>query len=171
MSGSRADDMTEHTDPLGFTPHNHAHCRESALQAAEDTCAREGLSLTKQRRRVLELLLRKHKAMGAYELLDAMRDDGQPAQPPTVYRALDFLVSNGFAHKIERLNAFVACAHPGERHKPAFLLCSACGLVAEMRSQGIGEAVKAAAEELDFALERMVVEAEGLCPQCRGAAA
>ncbi|WP_353472798.1 transcriptional repressor [Salipiger sp. H15] len=163
--------MTDHTDPLGFTQHDHAHCREQALQTAEETCAREGLSLTKQRRRVLELLLRKHKAMGAYELLDALRDEGQGAQPPTVYRALDFLVTNGFAHKIERLNAFVACAHPGERHKPAFLLCSACGLVAEMPSRAIGEAVKAAAEELDFALERMVVEAEGLCPQCRRAAA
>lgn len=163
--------MAVHSDALGFTQHDHAHCREHALQAAEETCAREGLSLTKQRRRVLEILLRKHRAMGAYELLDVLRGEGQGAQPPTVYRALDFLVSNGFAHKIERLNAFVACAHPGERHKPAFLLCRACGAVAEMPSQAIGEAVREAAEGLDFALERMVVEAEGLCPLCRKAAA
>ena len=156
-------------DPLGFTRHDHDQCRSHGLHSAEEVCAREGLSLTPQRRRVLEILLRQHRAMGAYDLMDVMREEGRAAQPPTVYRALDFLVSNGFAHKIERLNAFVACAHPGERHKPAFLLCRACGAVAEMPARAITDAVRAAAEGLDFALERVVVEAEGLCPRCREA--
>ena len=82
--------------------------------------------------------------MGAYELLDVLRAEGLAAQPPTVYRALDFLVGHGFAHKIERLNAFVACAAPGERHAPAFLICTGCGAVAEMPSQGIARAVRGA---------------------------
>ena len=113
-------------DALGFTHHDHQHCISHAIGAAEEACAEQGLQLTPQRRRVLEILLEEHRAMGAYELLDVLRTEGIGAQPPTVYRALDFLVSNGFAHKIERLNAFVACAHPGERHAPAFLICSDC---------------------------------------------
>ncbi|APZ51377.1 transcriptional repressor [Salipiger abyssi] len=158
-------------DTLGFASHDHRHCISQALGAAEETCSAQGLQLTPQRRRVLEILLREHRAMGAYELLDVLRDEGQGAQPPTVYRALDFLVSHGFAHKIERLNAFVACAHPGERHAPAFLICSGCGAVAEMPSRGIAQAVRAAAGELNFEVSRMVIEAEGLCPACREARA
>ena len=131
-------------DPLGFTRHDHDQCRSHGLHSAEEVCAREGLSLTPQRRRVLEILLRQHRAMGAYDLMDVMREEGRAAQPPTVYRAL-------------------------ERHKPAFLLCRACGAVAEMPARAITDAVRAAAESLDFALERVVVEAEGLCPRCREA--
>jgi Fur family zinc uptake transcriptional regulator len=158
-------------DALGFTHHDHQHCISQAMSAAEETCAEQGLQLTPQRRRVLEILLEEHRAMGAYELLDVLRAEGIGAQPPTVYRALDFLVSNGFAHKIERLNAFVACAHPGERHAPAFLICSDCKAVAEMPSREIAQAVRNAAGTLDFEVTRMVIEAEGRCPDCRTAAA
>ncbi|GGG62909.1 Fur family transcriptional regulator [Salipiger pallidus] len=155
----------------GFDTHDHGHCMAQALQTAEETCARKGLQLTAQRRRVLEILLREHRAMGAYDLLDVLRADGLGAQPPTVYRALDFLVGHGFAHKLERLNAFIACAHPGERHAPSFLICKSCGLVAEMPSEGISQAVMTAAGGLDFVVDRAVVEAEGTCRSCRGAAA
>ncbi|EEX16986.1 transcriptional regulator, Fur family [Citreicella sp. SE45] len=156
-------------DTLGFTTHDHGHCIAQALSSAEETCAEQGLQLTAQRRRVLEILLQEHRAMGAYELLDVLRSEGQGAQPPTVYRALDFLVTNGFAHKIERLNAFVACAHPGERHAPAFLICKGCGSVAEMPSRDIARAVREAAAGLAFEVSRMVIEAEGACPSCREA--
>lgn len=158
-------------DPLGFASHDHHHCISDALAAATDACAARGLQFTPQRRRVLEILLQEHRAMGAYDLLDVLRAEGQGAQPPTVYRALDFLVTNGFAHKIERLNAFVACAHPGERHAPAFLLCTECGAVAEMPSHQITEAVHCAATQIGFAVARMVIEAEGTCPSCAKAAA
>ncbi|MBY6004577.1 transcriptional repressor [Salipiger bermudensis] len=158
-------------DALGFTEHDHQHCISEALRTAEQTCADQGLQLTAQRRRVLEILLGEHRAMGAYEVLDVLRAEGLAAQPPTVYRALDFLVGNGFAHKIERLNAFVACAHPGERHAPAFLICSDCGTVAEMPSREIAQAVRGAAATLEFDVARMVIEAEGCCPECRAARA
>ena len=158
-------------DALGFTRHDHRHCIAQALEAVEETCAAQALQFTPQRRRVLEILLQEHRAMGAYELLDVLRAEGLAAQPPTVYRALDFLVGHGFAHKIERLNAFVACAAPGERHAPAFLISTGCGAVAEMPSQGIARAVRGAAAEIDFEVSRMVIEAEGLCPACREARA
>lgn len=122
------------------------------------------MQLTDIRRRVLEILLQQHKALGAYEILDTLREEGRAAQPPVAYRALDFLVAHGFAHRVERLNAFVACAHPGKAHSAAFLICRSCKKVAEI--EGARQALASAAQETGFELEAAVVEAEGICPNC-----
>ena len=105
---------------IGFEHHDHATCIASTLQLAEDDSAVRGLKFTALRRRSLEILLREHRAMGAYDLLAVLADDGHSAQPPVTYRALDFLVTAGFAHKIERLNAYIAYCHLGSDHTPAF---------------------------------------------------
>lgn len=151
---------------LGFQKHDHSHCVDQALAAAEGRCATAGLRLTPVRRKVLELLLREHRALGAYAILDLLRDAGFGSQPPVAYRALDFLVDNGFVHKIERLNAFVACAHPGQSHSPAFMICRMCDAVAEAHSTPAKGALGAAAKAAGFQIERTVVEAEGICPDC-----
>ena len=152
--------MTAHA----FTRHDHDACRSRALDAAEAACAEKGRKLTPVRRRVLEILLENHAAMGAYDVLARLDAEGLGSQPPVAYRALGFLVEEGFAHRIERLNAFVACAHPGAAHDPAFLICRGCGGVAEAEAQGAGLARSAAAS--GFEVERTVIEAEGLCPGC-----
>ncbi len=155
-------------EPLGFHRHDHAHCIRSAVDAADAHCHQKGLQLTPVRKRVLEMLLAEHRAMGAYDILDLLRKEGFSAQPPVAYRALDFLVSQGFAHRVERLNAFVACAHPGENHAAAFLICRVCKAVAEADLPQ--EALSHAAEAAGFDMEGAVVEAEGLCPACKVAA-
>ena len=124
----------ENMNPVGFAQHDHSSCADDALAAAEARCAAEGLRLTPVRRKVLELLLHERRALGAYAILDHLRDAGFGSQPPVAYRALDFLATNGFVHKIEHLNAFVACAHPGETHSPAFMICRLCDAVAETQS-------------------------------------
>jgi Fur family zinc uptake transcriptional regulator len=108
---------------VGFAGHDHDACLASAMQSAEAYCDAHKLQPTPVRRKVLELLLEKHQALGAYAILDLLREAGFSSQPPVAYRALDFVVENGFAHKIERLNAFVACALPGTDHFPAFMIC------------------------------------------------
>ena len=148
----------------GFHRHDHAHCVASALAAAEETCAAKGLQLTPVRRRVLEILLESHAAMGAYDVLARLDAEGLGSKPPVAYRALGFLVENGFAHRVERLNAFIACAHPGAAHEPAFMICRACGTVAEARMQA---AMAAPAAQSGFVVEQTVIEAEGLCPSCQ----
>jgi Fur family zinc uptake transcriptional regulator len=130
----------------------------------EKHCAAGKLQLTPVRRRVLEILLTEHRALGAYEILDTLRREGLGSQPPVAYRALDFLVSNGFAHKIERLNSFAACMHPGEHHAPAFLICKTCDAVVETSCT---PPLAIAAENAGFEIERTVVEALGLCPNCK----
>lgn len=151
----------------GFEHHDHAACVCSALATVSECCAERGLQFTPVRRRVLEILLEEHRALGAYEILDVLRGEGLGSQPPVAYRALDFLVSHGFAHKIEHLNAFVACTHPGQDHTPAFLICNACGEVAEAEAQPATDTLGRVAAHAGFRIEATVVEAEGLCPNCQ----
>ena len=157
-------------EPVGFDAHDHDHCVGTAIAAAEAHCADENLRFTPVRRAALEILLREHRAMGAYELLDRLNEAGFGGQPPVAYRALDFLVAHGFVHKIERLNAFIACAHPGASHSPAFLICRLCDAVAEAQSAPARGSLGEAARATGFTIERTVVEALGVCPACAGKA-
>ena len=115
---------------------------------------------------MLELLLKDHRALRAYSILDSLREAGFGSQPPVAYRALEFLTQNGFAHKIERLNAFVACNHSDQNHSPVFMICRKCNAVAEARSEPTKESLGDAANAIGFHIERITVEAEGVCPSC-----
>ncbi|WP_102226286.1 helix-turn-helix domain-containing protein [Acidimangrovimonas sediminis] len=155
-------------DPgIVFHRHDHAHCAEDALSRAETLSDQRGLRLTPVRRRTLEILLEEHRALGAYEVLDRLAAEGFGKQPPVAYRALDFLVDQGFAHRIRRLNAFTACVHSGEPHSPVFLICSGCNTVAEAPGAEVHGALVGAAQEVGFAIRRANIEAVGLCPACQ----
>ncbi len=157
-------------DAIGFETHDHGTCIKDGLEAVARCCTDRNLQFTPARRRALEVLLQEHRALGAYEILDYLRQDGLGSQPPVVYRALDFLVRHGFAHKIERLNAFIACAHPGHDHTPAFLICQNCDAVAEAHAEPSRGMLGRAASDTGFRIEQAVVEAIGLCPNCQEAA-
>lgn len=166
--------MAASSDPQrAFAPHDHRRCRGEALAAAEAACAARRLRLTPARAFVLETLLESHRAMTAYEVLERLAAAGLGSQPPVAYRALDFLVGNGFVHRIERLGAFVACTYGHDRgsdeHSAGFLVCRACRRVAETAVPRPAPGLVAEAEAAGFAIERTVVEAEGLCARCRAA--
>lgn len=154
--------MDKADDTLGFAAHDHSGCIARALAAAEETCREERLKFTPMRRQVLEILLESHAALGAYDILARLTEAGRAAQPPVAYRALNFLTEHGFAHRIERLNAYVACARPGAAHRPAFLICTDCGAVAEAEGS-----FERSAPTGGFRVDRAVMEAEGLCPACQ----
>ncbi len=158
------------TDPA-FAAHDHAHCATDALARAEAVAEAAGARLTPVRRRVLEILLEEHKALGAYEVLRRLAEAGFGNQPPVAYRALEFLVDHGLAHRIQRLNAFTACTHAGAAHAPAFLICEVCATVAEADAGPARTALETAATALGFVVERSTIEALGLCPACRTDAA
>ncbi|PRY79662.1 Fur family zinc uptake transcriptional regulator [Yoonia maritima] len=153
------------SDTLGFESHDHSSCVVAALETAERQCKENKAQLTPVRRRVLEILLESHAAMGAYDVLARLDAEGLGSKPPVAYRALGFLVDQGFVHRIERLNAFIACTHPGASHDPAFMICRECGLVAEAQAANL--ALQQAAADSGFLLEQTVIEAEGLCPACQ----
>ncbi|WP_426957762.1 transcriptional repressor [Muricoccus radiodurans] len=148
----------------------HSH---DALHHAEEACARRGVQLTPLRRRVLELVLEAGQPIGAYALLDRLRDGRPGAAPPTVYRALDFLLEQGLIHKVERLNAFLPCIEAGHGHDHdhphQFLICQRCGRTAELSDDGVAAAVTAAARSAGFQPSRATVEVEGTCGECAAA--
>lgn len=149
--------------------HDHRQCVKEALAAASALCEQRGERLTPLRRRVLELVWSSHQPIGAYALLDQLKTDGRSAAPPTVYRALDFLRGLGLVHRIESLNAFVGCPHPGGHHPVQFMICTRCGAAAEVEDRRVAEAIGRSAAARGFALEARVIELSGQCSNCRQA--
>lgn len=137
-----------------------------AVEDARRIIKAEGLRLTPVRERVLEILADSHRALGAYEVLELLVQEGHPRQPPVAYRALDFLCENGLAHRIARLNAFTACRDPGREHTPSFLICRTCENVAETASPVLDRAIEKLAGAKGFIPEPAGIEAMGLCPAC-----
>ena len=135
------------------------------MAAVERRCAETQERLTAPRRRVAELLLEADQPLKAYDLIAAFGERGEPAKPPTVYRALEFLERLGFAHRIESLNAYVPRRLEGESHRAAFLICDCCGAAAEFEPDFSAQLAAAAAA--GYALDSITLEARGLCPACR----
>ena len=141
---------------------------EGILGRAELLCRSRGVRLTPQRRRVLEILCASDRPLGAYEILDAMRGPAPGTAPPTVYRALEFLLEQGLVHKLETLHAFVGCNHPEHPHSSQFLICAECGQVKELEDEAVGRSLGSAAAERGFQARRRVVEVIGTCSRCAG---
>ncbi len=152
-------------------PHDHQHCIDTAIATAANLCAERGIRFTRIRQRVLSLIWETHEPIGAYAILDALKSEYPRAAPPTVYRALDFLIEIGLIHRIESMNAFVGCTHPTESHSGQFLICARCSAAVEMDDTGIDAAVRRGAEQMGFEAQRQMIEVTGLCPDCRSSAA
>ncbi len=140
-----------------------------ALDAAERVCAQRGVRLTSLRRRILEQILKTDGVIKAYDLIHDLSSRDRTIKPPTVYRSLAFLLDQGFIHRIESLNGFVACNHPGEAHETLLMICDACGRIDEMHPEHISKALDHAADEKGFAISSKVVELHGTCRGCRDA--
>ena len=147
--------------------HDHRVCMNDALAVAERYCKEHGLRLTQIRRRVLELIWQDHKPVGAYALMEQLDLSGRKAAPPTVYRALDFLLEHGFIHRVASRNAFIGCIHPGSSHNPQFFICRHCGHAAELVDTQVHAAIARDADRLDFRISQETVEIGGVCAGCR----
>ncbi len=147
---------------MGFSPRT-----ETLLDRAGRICDGRGARMTELRREVLGLILDSDAPTGAYDLLDRLKTTRHGAAPPTVYRALDFLLEQGLIHKVERLSAFVGCvAHDDHAHAAQFLICRTCGKVTELDDHGLAHALGDAAKRLGFIVAKATIEAEGQCAAC-----
>lgn len=139
----------------------------AALVRAEVRCLAAGERWTEPRRRTFELLVEAGRPVKAYDLVASYGPGRRPTKPPTVYRALDFLIGLGLVHKVETRNAFIACPRPdAARHAANFLICEVCGRADEL-DLGMREPIEAIAQRLAFRLDRVVIEARGVCAACR----
>ena len=146
--------------------HDHEACVSRALAAAAVLCRRRGARLTPLRRRVLELVWLSHRPAGAYELL-ARLGPRRAAKPPTIYRALDFLVTQGLVHRVNSRNAFVGCAEPGHTAAAEILICAECGSASEIADGRVARAVRHGAARIGFEVGGHITEAVGRCRACR----
>lgn len=146
--------------------HDHEACIKAALIRAEQTCQAQGLRLTAIRRRVLEMIWVSHRPSKAYDLLDAINRERGKTAPPTVYRALDFLLEAGLIHKIESLNAFIGCDAGHPHGHPKFLICHCCRRVAEIPGPEVDRAIAHAADNAGFCADQETIEIGGTCQQC-----
>ncbi len=152
-------------------PHVHsAEDRAHHLRDAEARCLEAGETFTPLRRRVFELLMDQHGPAKAYDLLTKLDGEHGPAKPPTIYRALDFLVRMGLAHRIESLNAFVACEVGACARSTIFLICEKCGGAEEFDAGHALVDLAEAAKRDGFSIRRTMIEASGLCGDCQAAA-
>lgn len=133
------------------------------------SCSERGLKLTPLRREVLELVAHSAHPVKAYELLEQLRARRAGAAPPTVYRALEFLVAHGFVHRIESMNAFIGCHHPSARHDGPFLICDVCQRAYEIEDLAIARAIEDQARRLGFRPRSQTVEIHGVCAACTDA--
>ena len=148
--------------------HDHHRCSADALKHAEALCAKRGERLTPMRRHVLEVLAASHKPVGAYEIIDAVAARGPRPAPITIYRALDFLTSQGLVHRIESRNAFLACINNHASDAPVvFLICEHCGAVGEAPSAAVAGELKTAARAAGFQPKAPVIEISGVCAHCQ----
>lgn len=150
-------------------PAHHVHDAGAFVQAVEDACAERGLRLTPLRAQVLGLIAAADKPVKAYDLLDAMKEENGSSAPPTVYRALDFLLEQGFIHRLASVNAFVGCHHPQQRHSVPFLICDRCHAAIELEDERITGLLEQQAKALGFSPRAQTLEVHGLCADCTDA--
>lgn len=137
------------------------------LDRASERCKARGAQLTPIRRDVLGLLHDTENGLKAYDLLARIKALRTNATPPTVYRALDFLIEQGLVHKIERLNQFVACRHESHQLPGLFLVCTGCGSVSELHDHGLIDTVQQQLARVGHRFDCQEIELATRCPDCQ----
>ncbi|MBK7541160.1 MAG: transcriptional repressor [Candidatus Competibacteraceae bacterium] len=150
---------------------SHAIDPQHALEHAASLCQQRGTRLTELRRRVLEIIWSNPTPVGAYAILDVLRGDGRQGAPPTVYRALDFLLEQGLIHRLASLNVFTGCHRPDHLHGGQFLICQECGRADELSNPAVEALLRAEASARHFEVLAQTVEVLGHCPRCQQGAA
>lgn len=137
------------------------------IEQAKAACMEKGARFTPVREQIFSLLANSNSAIGAYDLLTLLQKSDPKAKPPTVYRALDFLMDQGFVHKVESQNAYVLCSHFAEHHKAQLLICDSCGDIQEIQSPEIDKNLNIAAQAFNFKVLKPTIEAHGICKECQ----
>ncbi len=178
------------TVPACQHPHDAQHFSSAditeRLLAATEQCRTRGVRFTQLRKQIYELVLQAKKPVGAYDLMTQLQQMrltesadvstestvGQKkpwpknVAPPTIYRSLEFLLSEGLIHQLTSINAYVPCCHPRAEHTAAFLICDVCLRVQECSSLPVQEMMSFAEQDVGFDVTRSVIELSGRCQTC-----
>ncbi|WP_174238916.1 zinc uptake transcriptional repressor Zur [Vibrio taketomensis] len=140
---------------------------QELITQIEQICATRGVRLTSQRKQVFQLICASPKASSAYELLEQLKVTEPQAKPPTVYRALDFLLEQGFIHRVESTNSFIQCCScNAHKHYSHLLICDKCSNVIELQDDSLVALLASNAEKHGFTITNHVLESHGICQSC-----
>lgn len=143
-------------------------CHEHTMAKIEKISYQRNIRLTSQRKSVIQLMLKADRAMSAYDLLDQLREIAPQAKPPTIYRALDFLMEQGFIHKVESMNSYIICPHFDDpSHISILLICNSCQQIIEEHCSPIEDKLQMLARENLFKIQHSVLEIRGVCQKCQ----
>ena len=145
---------------------DHEQCISTAIEVAERVCSEKQLKFTDLRKDILRMVWEGHGPQKAYDLLNKLQTINRSAKPATVYRALDFLITNGFIHKVASLNAFVGCSHPLKHNECYFLICEDCKNISECCDPNISAAIQATTAHNKFVAKNTTLEISGHCNEC-----
>ncbi|MEM8843621.1 MAG: transcriptional repressor [Pseudomonadota bacterium] len=146
--------------------HAHKQCITNALERADRICLQNGKRLTPTRKRVLELIWQSHKPIKAYDLLAQLSTGDHLEKPPTVYRALDFLLDNNLIHKIESTNSYIGCEYEHTENDSKFFICDICNEVKELDEPKLNKTLEEASSKQGFKPNQTKVEIHGTCAKC-----
>jgi Fur family transcriptional regulator, zinc uptake regulator len=136
------------------------------LEAAATACRARGAQLTALRREVLELLLRRGGRAKAYDLQEDLQARHGRVAPTTVYRALDFLMAQRLVHRVDAMNAFVACDHDHPHAKAMLVVCAGCGDIAEWHDDPALHALEERLQASHPGFADSTIEIKGRCARC-----
>ena len=153
---------------LVHQPHDHVRSMNAAISRAHEICAKSNARLTATREAILKLLWQSHQPLGAYQLQQQLsKVTDKPVAPPTIYRAIEFLIDLGLVHRIPSLNAFIGCPFPNSNHSNIFLICQECKTVAEMADNRVNSLLESLCDMVNFKHENQIIEIFGCCPNCK----
>lgn len=154
--------------PILSPQHNHNQCITDALAEAKRICQQKGARMTALREQVLRLIWHSHQPLGAYRIMEMLAEKStRQVAPPTVYRALEFLLEQGLIHRINSLNAFIGCSHPDSQHANNFLICTHCGIAMEFSHPDLEKSIKEASSATGFSACSQSIEISGICHSCQ----
>jgi Fur family zinc uptake transcriptional regulator len=155
---------------LVHQPKDSKRYANAAVSHAKILCQEKGAKLTPTREAVLDILWQSRCPQGAYQVQEQLSKTlGKKIAPPTVYRALEFLLSLGLIHRISSLNAYIGCPFPKSIQSNLFMICDNCGTTAQVIHYPLNEILQKISDKTSFKLESQSIELIGLCPLCNAA--
>ena len=159
--------MAQSRDPFPDPAHNHVACVANTLDRARVAFETQGLRLTDLRLRVFKQIAASHHALGAYDIIDQLGQQGTRLAPVSVYRAIDALIEAGVVHRLESKNAYFAChANHASQRQNVILSCGTCGVIAEVDGEAVFSSLDALAAAQNFTQSSRIVELTGHCAHC-----
>lgn len=146
--------------------HNHLECSQKVIKNAEELCLKASLNLTPIRKKVLEIISSNHKPARAYDLLAKLKDAGFSDKPPTIYRALDFLIENRLVHKLNTINAYTACFNEESEEISCFLICEICQEIDEFQDEDLNKVLANIGKKRGIEIKNLNLEIGFKCQKC-----